>query len=89
MSLEENHKQIDDEYINHVVKLKNAMALKRDSEILCKLGLEYVPVCAFNLALVVLWILFDKNLNWLKSCCISSLMIILHFIALIMHSTIN
>ena len=48
MSLEENHKKIDEEYVHFAVKLKNSMGLKRDSKILDKLGLKFEEVCAFK-----------------------------------------
>ena len=44
MSLEENCKKIDDEYVHHAVKLKNSLALK-DSKILDELGMEIDDVC--------------------------------------------
>ena len=34
MSLEENQKKIDDEYVHYAVKLKNSLALKKNSKIL-------------------------------------------------------
>ena len=48
MSLEENCKKIDDEYIHVAVKFKNLMLLKKDSEILHKLGLEEAEVGGFK-----------------------------------------
>ena len=48
MSLEENHKKIDEEYVHFAVKSKNSMSLKRDSKILDKLGLKFEEVCAFK-----------------------------------------
>ena len=48
MSLEEKRKKIDEEYVHFVVKLKNSLALKRDTEILDKLGLKFEEVCGFK-----------------------------------------
>ena len=48
MSLEESHQKIDDEYVHLAIKLKNSMILKKDLEILDKLGLKYDEVCGFK-----------------------------------------
>ena len=45
MSLEENFKKIDDEYLDYAIKLKNSLALKKDSKILKELGVEIDDVC--------------------------------------------
>ena len=45
MSLEENRQKIDDEYTHFDIKLKNSLALKKDSEIIAKLGGEFDDVC--------------------------------------------
>lgn len=48
MSLEENRQKIDAEYVHLAIKLKNSMILRRDSEILDKLGLKFDEVCGFQ-----------------------------------------
>ena len=48
MSLEENRKKIDDEYVHYAVKLKSSLALKKNSKILAKLGVEFDDVCGCN-----------------------------------------
>ena len=48
MSLEENRKKNDEEYVHYAVKLKNSLALKSDSKILDELGLEFDNVHGFK-----------------------------------------
>ena len=41
MSLQENRQKIDMEYVHFAIKLKNSLALQKDSEIIAKLGVEF------------------------------------------------
>ena len=52
MSLEENCQKID-EYIHCTVKLKSSCALKKDSQILENVGLEYEEVGGLIFAFMV------------------------------------
>lgn len=45
MSLGENRKKIDDEYVDYAIKLKNSLSLKKESKILKELGIEFEDVC--------------------------------------------
>ena len=79
MSLEENRQKIDDQCVHFSIKLKNSLALKKDSEIIAKLGVEFDVVV--NFVFMVFHVMFlkcqkiMKNLvylaNW--SCLISEL----------------
>ena len=60
MSLKENRQKIYNEYVHFAIKLKNSLALKKDSEIIAKLGVEFDDVHGCKFCVHVFHIMFLK-----------------------------
>ena len=83
MSLEENHKKIDDKYVHYAVKLKNSLALKKDSKILDELGVEIDDVHGCKFCIRGFPYVVQQILKFFLNPHICSNMIMINLLALI------
>ena len=89
MSLHENRKKIDSEYVHFAIKFKNSLALQENSKILAKLGVEFDDVRGLKIFHGFPCHVFKNIKSNEISCCIFIYLVMFNIQSIITHCTVN